>query len=182
MYDFLLTEGTNPCEGSQTYLHESAEPLPNTYDPENDGIYLSESIGIHEHWNKSIDIFSTDRYIGPSEDGIDFVAMGEEHVQPNIFIKKPKENWLHLDGNEIIPLGRTVIIGNIDIEVEVYYIYEEIEKIEFYIDDELKATITEPPYSYYWDETSLNIKHEIEVIAYYNGETLIDNLNVWRFF
>jgi hypothetical protein len=41
MYDFLLTEGTNPIEGSQNYLHQAAVPPPDLYDPENDGIYLS---------------------------------------------------------------------------------------------------------------------------------------------
>ena len=59
---------------------------------------------------------------------------------------------------------------------------EDIEKVEFYIDDELKATFTESPYSYYWNDTSLKILHKIEVIAYYNGETLRDDLTVLRFF
>lgn len=182
MYDFLHTEGTNPCEGSQNYLHESAESLLDTYDPENDGNYLSESLGVHEHWNKSIDIFSSDRYSGLSNQGIDFIAIGEENAQPVIYIKKPKENYFYLNGNEIISLRRTIIIGNIDIEAKVNFVYEDIEKVEFYIDDELKATFTESPYSYYWNDTSLKILHKIEAIAYYNGETLRDDITVLRFF
>lgn len=75
MFDFLHTEGTNPCEGSQNYLHQSAVPNQNTYDPENDGIYLSTSLGVHEHWNKTVDIFSSERYLGLSGNGIDFVAI-----------------------------------------------------------------------------------------------------------
>ena len=79
MYDFLHTEGTNPCEGSQNYLHQSAVPNSNTYDPEDDGTFLSDSLGVHEHWNKDEDIFSPDRYLGPQEDGIDYIAIsGEE--------------------------------------------------------------------------------------------------------
>ena len=27
MYDFLLTEGTNPIEGAQNYLHQAAVPI-----------------------------------------------------------------------------------------------------------------------------------------------------------
>ena len=77
MFDFLHTEGTNPCEGSQNYLHQSAVPNPNTYDPENDGVYLSSSLGVHEHWNKSVDIFSPERYLGLSGNGIDFVAIAK---------------------------------------------------------------------------------------------------------
>jgi hypothetical protein len=64
MYDFLYTEGTNPIEGSQNYLHQSAEPIPDKYDPEDDGNYLDHSLGIHEHWDTSIDIFSYERYTG----------------------------------------------------------------------------------------------------------------------
>ena len=77
MFDFLHAEGTNPCEGSQNYLHQSAVPNPDTYDPENDGIYLSTSLGVHEHWNKSVDIFSPERYLGLTGNGIDFVAIAK---------------------------------------------------------------------------------------------------------
>lgn len=64
MYDFLYTEGTNPIEGSQNYLHQSAEPISDKYDPEDDGKYLDHSLGIHEHWDTSVGIFSYERYIG----------------------------------------------------------------------------------------------------------------------
>jgi len=76
MYDFIYTEGCNPCEGSQNYLHQCAEPPADTYDPEADGTYLSESLGVHEHWNTEVDIFSSERYVG-----IDFVIIGEEHYK-----------------------------------------------------------------------------------------------------
>ncbi len=72
MYDFLLAEGTNPVEGSQNYLHQSADPPSFVYDPENDGKYLSDSLGVHEHWDTDEDIFSCMRYSGPSNDGIDY--------------------------------------------------------------------------------------------------------------
>jgi hypothetical protein len=78
MYDFLLTEGTNPDEGAQNYLHQSAEPLQNVYDPENDGIYLSDSLGVHEHWDTSEDIFSSKRYSGPINNGIDYITTLQE--------------------------------------------------------------------------------------------------------
>ena len=70
MYDFLYTEATEdevsdpPIEGSQNYLHQSAEPILNEYDPEGDGEYLNHSLGVHEHWDTSVDIFSFERYIG----------------------------------------------------------------------------------------------------------------------
>jgi hypothetical protein len=84
MYDFLYSEGCNPSEGSQNYLHQSAEPLSDVYDPENDGTFISESLGVHEHWNEDVYIFSSGRYLGPSGHGIDFVAIGEgANLAPN---------------------------------------------------------------------------------------------------
>ena len=79
MYDFLLAEGTNPAEGSQNYLHQSAEPPAGVYDPENDGVFVSDSLGVHEHWNTTENIFSSERYSGPLDNGIDYIAVhGEE--------------------------------------------------------------------------------------------------------
>lgn len=78
MYDFLHTEGTNPSEGSQNYLHQSAVPNPNTYDPEDDGTFLTDSLGVHEHWDTTENIFSPNRYSGPSNNGIDFIAISAD--------------------------------------------------------------------------------------------------------
>ena len=85
MYDFLLAEGTNPCEESQYYLHQSAEPPSNTYDPENDGTYVSESLGVHEHWDTDENIFSTERYSGPSNNGIEYVFAAGEHLEADAY-------------------------------------------------------------------------------------------------
>ena len=81
MYGFLHEEGTNPCEGSQNYLHQSADPPQNVYDPENDGKYLSDSLGVHEHWDTDEDIFSPERYSGPSNDGIDYIFADKDELE-----------------------------------------------------------------------------------------------------
>ncbi len=81
MYDFLHAEGTNPCEGSQNYLHQSANPPLNVYDPENDGKFLSDSLGVHEHWDSNENIFSSERYSGPTNDGIDYIFAAGENLE-----------------------------------------------------------------------------------------------------
>lgn len=59
-FDFLYTEWTDypHISGADDYLHEAAlvnDPCSGTfYDPNNDGLGL-ESLGVHEHWNNSID-------------------------------------------------------------------------------------------------------------------------------
>jgi hypothetical protein len=104
MYDFLHEEGANPCEESQFYLHQSAEPPADTYDPENDGIYVSGSLGVHEHSDKNVDIFSSERYSGPSANGIDYVAFGEEHVSKSAVINKDSQEKSYIFANKLIEI------------------------------------------------------------------------------
>jgi len=115
MYDFLYTEGTNPIEGSQNYLHQAAVPAPNVYDPEHDGTYLSTSLGVHEHWNQTVDIFSPERYVGPSENGIDYLTSGEEFVHPGVVFATPQEKHLYLFGEDKGAFPFTMIFGKIDV-------------------------------------------------------------------
>ncbi len=182
MYDFLHAEGTNPCEGSQNYMHQAAEPPSGVYDPEDDGVYLSESLGVHEHGDTTVDIFLSERYSGPSGNGIDFIASGEEHAYPAIIITKPMEKYLYISGKEIISLPLTVIIGKIGVELRINGISEDVEKVEFYIDNESQYTDFEEPYTWLWDKSNF-FRHTLKVIAYYNdGEQLIDDVIVWKFF
>jgi uncharacterized protein (DUF362 family) len=180
MYDFLHTEGTNPCEGSQNYLHQSAEPLPDTYDPENDGIFLSDSLGVHEHWNKSVDIFSKERYSGPSGNGIDFIAINGS-AYPKIEIKQPKNGFLYKSGELKFRFIDTLILGDIEVKAEVKSLSEVVDKVEFYLDNELKFTDNEKPYIWSWVGGPI-LRHTIQVKAYYDEtEILKDSIKVWKF-
>jgi hypothetical protein len=182
MYDFLYAEGTNPSEGSQNYLHQAAEPPIDAYDPENDGEYLNSSLGVHEHWDTTVDIFSTDRYSGPNNNGIDYIPIEYESTLPYIQILNPIGNRLYIAGREIMNTPITIIIGEINIEIEVKGITETVEKVEFYIDNNLKTTDREEPYNYLWDETSFGF-NTINVRAYYNNSEIIEEeISVWKFF
>jgi len=180
MFDFLNSEA-DPIEGSQNYLHQAAEPPSDTYDPEHDGTYLSKSLGVHEHWDPSVDIFSPERYSGPDENGIDFVALGAEYASPEIRILSPKENTLYVGGREVASLPFTVILGHITVEATIEGTDETVEKIEFYVDNELKCTDYEVPYTWSWDEPAIFI-HTIGVTGYYDsGETVHDEMEVMKF-
>jgi hypothetical protein len=178
MFDFLFAEGTNPCEGSQNYMHQAATPPPNVYDPEHDGVFLSNSLGVHEHWNTSIDIFSPDRYLGSSGNGIDFVAVGEEHAQSGVFISKPLERHLYVKGEERKPFPLTLVIGNIDVEAQANIISGSVEKVQFYLDNHLQFTDTQAPYVWSWNKRSILLKHTIKVVAYYDNGTIDDKITV----
>jgi hypothetical protein len=167
MFDFLHTEGTNPIEGSQNYLHQAAVPLANVYDPEHDGVYLSMSLGVHEHWNRTVDIFSAERYVGPSHQGIEYLTSGEEFVRPGVVFTMPQEKHLYLFGEDNGVFPFTVIIGQIDVEAQVNFLSGTVQQIEFYLDNRLQFADTESPYVWTWNKLSF-ARHTIKIIAYYD--------------
>ena len=176
MYDFLFAEGTNPSEASQNYLHIAAAPPPDVYDPEHDGVYLSESLGVHEHWNTTVDIFSPDRYRG-----IDYVAVGEEHATSGVFITKPILNHLYINGEKIKVSRVTFIIGKIDVEAQANILYGSIKKMQLYLDGRLEFTDDQAPFIWSWNKPVLiPFKHTIKVVAYYDNSTVYDTITVWK--
>lgn len=183
MYDFLHTEGTNPIEGSQNYLHQAAEPTPNTYDPENDGIYLDKSLGVHEHWDTNMDIFSPNRYSGPGENGIDFISVGIEDSTPAIIITTPRENQLYIAGREITTVPVTIILGKIMVTTKINGVSGVMERVEFYIDNKKTGTALQEPYTWLWEDPAFFI-HTLRVTATYNGgdDTLTSAMPLLKFF
>jgi hypothetical protein len=174
MYDFLFAEGTNPSEVSQNYLHIAAAPPPDVYDPEHDGVFLSESLGVHEHWNTTVDIFSSDRY-----KGIDYVAVGEEHATSGVFITKPILNHLYINDEKIKVSRFTSIIGKIDVEAQANILYGAIRKMQFYLDGRLEFTDDQAPFVWSWNKPVLiPFKHTIKVVAYYDNSTVYDTITV----
>lgn len=180
MYDFLHTEGPNPIEGSQNYLHESAEPKSNTYDPENDGTYFTESLGVHEHWDTTVSIFSNERYTGPNGNGIDFIPIATSDESPSIILLKPEYQKLYVFNNEQIltilykqykTFQTTIIIGSISVQTEVRNTHDQIDEVQFYVDGVLQATDNEAPYEWIWNKPSFG-KHILEVSASYNDAVI----------
>ena len=174
MYDFLHTEGPIPLKGSQNYLHQAAKPPENTYDPENDGQYISDSLGVHEHWNTSTHVFSSDRYTG-----IDFIPLGKEYASPSIVLEKPSQGSLyvfdeytslHILFKEFYKFPYTCSIGPITVNTSVTGEYTElVNTVNFYIDEELVYEDSNPPFSWKWSSFSLGL-HTITISAYGNDE------------
>jgi hypothetical protein len=190
MYDFLHFEGPSPIEGSQNYLHQSAEPIQETYDPENDGEFLSESLGVHEHWDTNESIFSSNRYIGYENLGIDYIAIGSEKAKSSVIITQPKENKFYLDGIEksfkilwkdIYKFPITLIIGNITVKTQLNNVTFDIEKINFYVNDKLQYSDYEFPYEWEWDKPSFS-KKTLKITATANDEEILHSYRIlWKF-
>lgn len=104
------------------------------------------------------------------------------HILPsmNVKIVKP-ENGIYIRNKKVFPFFLPVIIGKIDIEANATSA-NGIEKVEFYIDDEIKAEDSSYPYNYTWNEKSLfKYRYLIKVVAYdEKGNKAEDELNVWK--
>jgi len=123
-------------------------------------------------------------YIIPGRDNQDkypLMTPYSEDKQPIVKIVKPMENSIYLKNKRIIPFLGTWIFGAIDVIVNAV---DDIcvEKVEFYIDNELKATDYFAPYVWTWDEPAF-FRHTIKAIAYDNrGNSDGDEIRVWKFF
>ena len=177
MYDFLHTEGPIPLEGSQNYLHQAAEPLANTYDPENDGTYLSQSMGVHEHWDINQSIFSSTRYSGPDQQGIDYKPIGQEHANQSIVITHPaeksfyvfdQEQFIHIIYWDFYKYPTTLVVGPITVDIAVNGDSpESIEKVVFSVDGAKKYTDETPPFQWKWNSPQIG-RHHLTVTAWSN--------------
>jgi hypothetical protein len=106
------------------------------------------------------------------------VSLTENEINPldaEITIVKPKAH-VYIFNMQIAPLpsqGRfnAIVIGMVDVEVDV--INPDINKVEFYVDNELKETLTEEPWTWSWsDRLIVPPIHQLKVIGY-DGETEI---------
>ena len=119
----------------------------------------------------------------PFNGTIDEVRIFLDSKAPELEITKPKEGHLYLFDKEIILIPITIIIGQVTVEVDAF---DEIggsgiDRVKFYIDDELKATDTSLPHEWLWDK-QVFFKHTIKVVAYDNaGYSITKELLVWKF-
>ncbi|HEC77487.1 MAG TPA: hypothetical protein ENI33_09600 [Thermoplasmatales archaeon] len=84
-----------------------------------------------------------------------------------VAITKPKEGMLYFMDREIMPVAsnKAIVIGRITIEAET-----NGNKVEFYVNDELKYEDYEKPYEWLWNETVWG-KYKIKVRAYAEDQT-----------
>jgi len=88
-------------------------------------------------------------------------------------LSRPRPGYLYLFNKEIMPtlFGRTLIIGKIEIGAATA---TDITKVDFYIDDELKYTAENAPYTWIWDEMAFG-QHNIKVVGYKESGDTVEN-------
>lgn len=110
------------------------------------------------------------------------VTVNNDPNPPSLNINKPKEGCLYIFDREIMSVGTTIIIGKITIKADAYDAESGMDRVEFYINDELKYTDVEVSYEWIWGKTPFGI-YEIKVVAYdKKGNSSNDSLTVLKMF
>jgi len=121
-----------------------------------------------------IDIRATDFYeddLGRNdvyENETRYVNISLDPDIPQVSMIKPL-NAIYMNGERIIPHGTCILIGSIEIEAFIHDFWyrsreSQVEKVEFYIDNELRATVEQTPFSWTWNEKVFG-EHTIKIIA-----------------
>ncbi len=109
-------------------------------------------------------------------------------VKPEVKIISPEQGFIYINlfgGTynfkiQVRPTLFTLIIGPMNIEVNATD-NQGIDRVKFYINNELCATKTEPPYKWNWNEKTLLFPFTIRVIACDDsGNENSDHINVYR--
>lgn len=99
---------------------------------------------------------------------------------PKISITKP-ENALYIGDKKIIPTNTPLILGKITIETKITYQYDNINRVEFYINNELKKVIRNSPYFFIFDERAF-FSNSITTVVVTNDEmTGSDEISIRMF-
>lgn len=89
-------------------------------------------------------------------------------LYPEINILKPEIGYLYILGKQVAKsnFNNTILFVRAKIKVDFgTYFSEDIVKVEFYLNNELKVLFEEGPYTWYWRNFSLG-KYDLEVKIY----------------
>ena len=168
VYDIYLKEGEEPSTEDLIASNLAVSSYELTRLKEN----------IHYYWE----------VVAKDEDGLyrngpvwSFYTIDTE--PPNINITNPQIGYLYISGNQKREtlLGGTGIIGEILIQFSATDNFA-IDKIEFYIDNQLKYSDDDGFYYWNWDEKAFG-KYNLTAIAYdLAGNTNSHEIDVWKLF
>jgi glutaredoxin len=92
---------------------------------------------------------------------------------PTVAIEKPLPGYLYINdnaGRKRVFFSNTLVIKSLTITVNASD-NNEVNRVDFYIDNELQTSVFEPPYTYLWEKAGgfFPKTHVIKVIAYDQG-------------
>jgi hypothetical protein len=103
-----------------------------------------------------------------------------EDKPPYSKISRPKRA-IYVNDQKILPFFVPVIFGDIQLWIGASDEESGLNRLELYIDNDLKEIFTSIPKSWTWSE-QVFFRHKIKIVAYDNaGNTAIKVKNVWKF-
>ncbi len=104
-----------------------------------------------------------------------------EMEPPQIYLIKPVKGHIYLKNKKVLSFFTTIIIGKIDIIINAIDNQSGINKIELYINNELK-TISNKNTLYWTWKNKVFFRYEIKTVVYDNrGNNATKTLKVWKF-
>jgi len=107
---------------------------------------------------------------------------------PSIQLTSPSKGYLSINIGNII-IGKipifitTIIIGKTDVTATVTDSQSGVSRVEFYLDDILKASFNTGPYTWAWTESGYLFPYTLKVLAYDNaGNQNAYELKLWKIF
>jgi len=111
-----------------------------------------------------------------------------DSIAPTVTISSPLKGYLYVNFGDVItrkvPIFiTTLVVGKIDVTANAVDSQSGINRVEFYIDNTLKATDTTSPYSWTWLERGYAFPYVLKVTTYDNaGNQKSAEMRVWKIF
>jgi len=88
-----------------------------------------------------------------------------DNTPPELRVIKPRPGLYFMDSARLLPFSYPFVIGQITIETEVNDNGSGIGNVEFYLENILGASVSNPPYRWTWNEQATGF-WDIELVAY----------------
>ena len=188
-------EGIRCDSPNAVYLNNFIDNYIQAYDRDSNSEWDDGNLG--NYWNDYSGIDWNNDAIGDSPYSLHEKSNEDTHPLlypynpngPSVAIITPTHAnrlFLYLRNIKLIPLPKTVIIGNIIIKVKTacYGYTSDITKIEFYVDGILRHVDKRTPYHWRWQVSSLlHHSHTLKIIAYDSlGNVGHDEIDLIKFF
>ncbi|PNX54005.1 MAG: hypothetical protein BV458_01435 [Thermoplasmata archaeon M9B2D] len=131
-------------------------------------------------------IIAWDNYKNSNESPIWSFTTEIDSIPPTLVITSPTPGYLHINLLDIIvkkiPIFiTTFVIGKIEVTVTAIDDQSGINRVEFYVDDELMEVDKTEPYTWTWTERGYFFPYKITVSAFDNEENMIyRETRVWK--
>jgi hypothetical protein len=125
----------------------------------------------------------------PVDGSVDFIPWllyyGPDTIPPQVNIVSPVEGFININIFDLFTLKiksiTTMVFGRVLVLVNASDNQSGIEKVEFYVEDELKSTVTTAPYEWRWTERGWFFPYTLKVKVYdYAGNINVDSMKVWK--